>query len=78
MAAPVPGLRPALLSAELLARLDSFRRFRHVVRNVSVVDLDPDLIRPLVRDLRAVVEQAAAELSAFADLLEEAAGPEGP
>jgi len=75
MVTPVPGLRPALLSTGLRAGLDSFRRFRHVVRNVSVVDLDPDLIRPLVQDLRPVVEQVLTELSAFAVLLEEAAEP---
>ncbi len=34
MAVELPGVRPAVLTPELAARLEPFRGFRHVVRNV--------------------------------------------
>ncbi len=37
----IPGIRPALLSAETAAGLDELRRFRHLFRHAYTADLDP-------------------------------------
>lgn len=45
---PIPTLRPALLSRELAARIDEFRRFRHAFRHMYFFDLDWARLSPLV------------------------------
>jgi len=41
MTEEVPGIRPAVISTETGTRLDEYRRFRHVVRNVYTHRFDP-------------------------------------
>ena len=41
MAAEIPGIRPPVLSPQTRDRLDRYRGFRHVVRNVYSFRLDP-------------------------------------
>lgn len=71
MATEIPRVRPAVLGDESLERLDEYRRFRHLVRNAYTFNLKPELVGPLVRELRPTIEQVTRELHSFADFLEE-------
>jgi hypothetical protein len=73
MAAEIPTVRPAVLSSDVCDKLDRYRGFRHVVRNVYTFNLDPQQVEVLVRQLRATLEQASQEMLAFADFLERVA-----
>lgn len=70
MASSISSTRPAVLSADLRRRLDSYRGFRHVVRNVYTKDFDPEQMSSLIRRLPSVRENVIDELRAFADTLE--------
>ena len=70
MASAIPSTRPAVLSSELRRRLERYRGFRHVVRNVYAVDFDPEQMAPLIRRLPSVHNEVADELRAFTDTLE--------
>ena len=65
--------RPAVISPESALILDEFRRFRHLVRNVYTFNLVPQKMEPLIAALPRLWKQVQAELSAFADFLEELA-----
>ena len=45
----VPNVRPVVISDETRKKLDAYRGFRHVVRNVYTFDFDPDQLELLVR-----------------------------
>ncbi len=68
----VPRVRPAVISAETGRLLDELRRFRHVVRNVYTHKFNPEKIGVLVNNASTAFEKLKAELSAFADFLEQA------
>lgn len=70
MAAELPGTRPAVLDAGTAARLEEYRGFRHVVRNVYAQKLDPGRVGVLVAELPAVWADVAERLAAFADALD--------
>ena len=71
MAAEVPGVRPPVLSQETRERLDRYRGFRHVVRNVYTYNLDPEQIGMLVKQLAPTMARVSQDLAAFADFLEQ-------
>ena len=71
MAAEVPGVRPPVLSQETRERLDRYRGFRHVVRNVYTYNLDPEQIGVLVKQLAPTMARVSQDLEAFADFLEQ-------
>jgi hypothetical protein len=71
MAAEVPGVRPPVLSQETRQRLDRYRGFRHVVRNVYTYNLDPEQIGVLVKQLAPTMARVSQDLAAFADFLEQ-------
>jgi AcrR family transcriptional regulator len=71
MAAEIPGVRPPVLSLKTCDRLDRYRGFRHVVRNVYTFNLDVEQIEVLIRQLPPTMEQASQELLAFAGFLEQ-------
>ena len=73
MAAEIPGVRPPVLSQETRERLDRYRGFRHVVRNVYTYNLDPEQIGVLVKQLAPTMARVAHELTAFAEFLEQVA-----
>ncbi len=75
MAQEVPGVRPAVISESTRAKLDAYRSFRHVARNVYTFNLDPAKLRELVVQGAGCFAQVQAELLAFADLLERHASP---
>jgi hypothetical protein len=67
----IPGVRPAVLSAETGKILDDLRRFRHVARNVYVHHLDPERLGKLVQRALEMLAQLTAEMSAFIVFLEQ-------
>ncbi len=70
MQSEVPGVRPAVISEEVGIRLDAYRGFRHIVRNVYTFTLEPAKLQQLVADAPSIFSQVDRELSAFADFLE--------
>lgn len=70
MMTEIPKVRPAVISTKLGAKLDEYRGFRHVVRNVYTYNLDPTKLEKLIHDAPALFEDLKLEISAFADFLE--------
>jgi hypothetical protein len=62
----VPGIRPAVISTETGTRLDEYRQFRHVVRNVYTDRFDPAKLGKLVNSAPELFARTKAELLAFA------------
>lgn len=71
MSRAVPEVRPAVIRSETAAALDDFRKFRHVVRNVYTANLDPARMQDLLEALPALWKQLKAELTAFAEFLDQ-------
>lgn len=71
MMAEVPKVRPAVISKETGAKLDDYRGFRHVVRNVYAYKFDPDKLKKLVLSAPDLFSQLQAELLAFTAFLEQ-------
>ncbi len=65
----VKQVRPAVISEESYLKLDIYRGFRHVVRNVYTINFDPLKVTKLVDDAPAVFHTGKKKLSAFADFL---------
>jgi hypothetical protein len=63
-------IRPAVISEQHSQKLDEYRRFRHLVRNMYTNRLQPDKIEGLVRSLPDLWVGVKAELLAFADFLD--------
>lgn len=72
----VPDVRPVVISDETRKKLDAYRGFRHVVRNVYTFDFDPDQLELLVRRLPETRDHVFQDLRAFADTLESIAAGE--
>jgi hypothetical protein len=51
-------------------KLEEYRGFRHVVRNVYTYHLSPEKIEPLVDNVQEVIANSEKELSAFAKFLQ--------
>lgn len=64
-------IRPAVISKDSASRLNEYRGFRHVVRNVYTYHFDPEKVGKLVASLDDLFTQLKAEISAFADFLEQ-------
>ena len=71
MAQEFPGIRPAVLSQESVVVLDKFRRFRHLVQNIYVMNLQAAKMSELTSALPAIWPKLRKELLAFADFIEE-------
>ncbi|MEJ5308459.1 MAG: hypothetical protein WHX52_01685 [Anaerolineae bacterium] len=74
MTSEIAEVRPAVLSHGLRERLDRYRGFRHVVRNVYTFNLDSEQIEILIRHLPETMTQLRQELLAFADFLDAVSG----
>lgn len=68
----VPGVRPAVVSAELRTALEEHRGFRHIVRNVYTYQLNPEKMERLISMLSETLSRVERELLAFAKFLESA------
>ena len=70
MAIEVPSIRPAIISSELKEKLEEYRGFRHVVRNVYTYRLNPEKIEGLVVRLNTVLEKTETDIIGFARFLQ--------
>ncbi|NOX61427.1 MAG: hypothetical protein GXP42_05705 [Chloroflexi bacterium] len=70
MTKEVPDVRPAVISHATFERLNEYRGFRHVVRNIYTYNFELAKIKALVINLPATHERVTVELLAFADFLE--------
>ena len=71
MAQEFPGIRPAVVSQESVVVLDKFRRFRHLVQNIYVMNLQAAKMSELTSALPEIWPKLKKELLAFADFIEE-------
>lgn len=67
------GIRPPIISAETAQRLDAFRRFRHLIRNIYTSRLDPGKMRDLLDELPPLWRHLKPELESFVEFLEQLA-----
>lgn len=70
MAIEVPGIRPAVISSDLKEKLEEYRGFRHVVRNVYTYRLKPEKIEGLVSMLNTVMAKVETDITGFANFLQ--------
>lgn len=70
MSKEVTEIRPAVISLQTLKRLDEYRGFRHVVRNVYTFHFDEAKLEKLVLGAGDTFAQVRAEILAFADFLD--------
>jgi hypothetical protein len=74
MTEDLPDVRPAVISKEMSEKLDQYRRFRHLVRNVYATNLKPDKMLGLVEGLTDLWPELSAELEAFSRFLKDLSG----
>ena len=70
MTLEIPNVRPAVISEKTRKQLDTYRGFRHVVRNVYTYHISPDKMEPLAKGIRLVFKQVEKELTAFSRFIE--------
>ena len=73
MTIKIKNVRPALISKEIEEKLDEYRGFRHIVRNVYTYNFSSEKIGRLVDELDDVNNQLVEEIKIFIDFLEEVA-----
>lgn len=66
----IPELRPPIISKELLAILDNYRRFRHLFRHLYELNLDWELLTPLLYRLPEVHDRVKESIAVFADFID--------
>lgn len=71
MTLDLTGTRPPVLDAQTAMRLDDYRKFRHRIRNIYAMNLDPERMKPLVLALPDLWFQIRRELAQFASFLEQ-------
>ena len=69
MTAELPDLRPPVIQSETRHRIDEYRSFRHVVRNVYTFDLQPDRVVVLAEKLVATFTAFKSDMETFCDFL---------
>ncbi len=74
LASEIKGVRPAVINPTSQEKLNRYRGFRHVVRNVYTFNLDAPQIELLIDQLQPTLTQVRQKLLTFADLLDEMAG----
>jgi hypothetical protein len=65
MALEIANIRPAVISEKTREQLDSYRGFRHVIRNVYTYNISPNKMKPLAKGIRTVFKQVEKELKVF-------------
>ena len=63
------GIRPAVITLELSEKLDEYRSFRHLVRNVYAHQFKPERIRHLIENISIVFKECERQLSEFCQYL---------
>jgi hypothetical protein len=70
MTVALPEIRPAAIAIPTADAVDEHLRFRHVVRHVYAVQLEPERVERLANRLRPTLRDVATDLIAFATWLE--------
>lgn len=70
LSAEMGNIRPAVLRRDTRNRLDEYRGFRHVVRNLYAFNLRTSRLRELVNDLPECYEALGQDLAQFYEFLE--------
>lgn len=70
MSLEIQNIRPSVISNELREKLEEYKSFRHVVRNIYAYKLKPEKIKELVEKLPEVWEETKKTLLEFSDFLE--------
>lgn len=65
MTLPIEGIRPAVISAKLAARLDEFLAFRHLFRNIYGFELAGERLAQLADKFPETVELFKKEIAGF-------------
>lgn len=71
MTLDLPNARPPVLQRDTAARLDEYRKFRHLIRNIYTTNLDANRMQDLVVGLSSLWPQVHRDLVAFAGFLDE-------
>lgn len=71
MSLDVADIRPAVVKDDTREHLDTFRRFRHLVRNVYATNLVPEKMEGLMDELPELWSRLQNEMLAFASFLED-------
>jgi len=72
MAEEISEIRPAVISNSSFKRLNDYRGFRHVVRNIYTFNFDPAKMQKLVEGAPELFRQVRDEQLAFAEFMEQA------
>ncbi|MGY4706884.1 ribonuclease toxin HepT-like protein [Candidatus Bipolaricaulota sp. J31] len=67
MASEVEGLRPAVLSSEMVEKLLPYLGFRHFFRHSYTFEIDWEKLKPLATSAREVLKGFKGELTRFFD-----------
>lgn len=67
MALDVTDVRIAVISKNSLIRLDKYRAFRHVFRNVYGFNIDASRLNDLINDLPDTIKQFQQDIALFID-----------
>jgi hypothetical protein len=70
MAVDLPGVRPAVLTAETAEFLAEYLRFRHLIRNIYVFRLDVTRMAHLAQEIDVVWTKLQQEINHFIDYLQ--------
>ena len=70
MATEINLIRPPIISKELFVKLDDYRGFCNIVRNLYAFSFSKPRIAQLISELPATYENLKKELSAFLEALE--------
>ena len=69
----IKKVRPQVISKEIANKLDEYRGFRHIVRNVYTFNLSKERIKPLVKNLSPLKEEIRKDIEEFINFLEDRA-----
>ncbi len=75
MARPLTDVRPSVVTEELRGRLNTYRRFRHVVVHGYGPYLKWGRVFPLVKDVKSLCADYRVQIEDFRNFLRELAGP---
>lgn len=70
MKTEIKKVRPAVISRNTYQKLDEYRSFRHVVRNVYTFNLSYKRIEPLVEDIDEMYSQLKQQIKDFIEYIE--------
>jgi len=69
MSTEIEEVRPPVISKNTYNKLDDYRGFRHIVRNVYTFQLSKRRIKPLVEELPELFEQIKQEINQFIEFI---------